>query len=81
MLKMQSYDFYKKVINTQQQYKDKKYRNENIRNILSSINTVIKESSLGKVEHIRTENGTISMLKSLVRVNLLVSFMEIQSIS
>lgn len=36
---------------------------KNIRNILSSINTVIKESSLGKVEHIRTENGTISMFK------------------
>lgn len=54
---------------------------KNIRNILNSINTVIKESSLGKVEHIRTENGTISVLKSLVRVNLLVSFMEIQSIS
>lgn len=48
MLKMQSYDFYKKVINTQQQYKDKKYRNEKYKKYFKLYKYSNKRKFLGK---------------------------------
>lgn len=41
------------------------------KNILSLVNTVIKGGFLGKVKHIGKEKRVISMLKSLVRENVL----------
>lgn len=55
----------------------KNTKRKSIKNILSPINTLKKEKSLGKGKHIRKGKRIISMLKSLAKKNAVVSFVEI----